>query len=205
MKNILKKLHIVPNESDGIPTSGLDGSSSSKGGGSRRSRTASPSRRNFQLLSDQKPLSGLSNWLSSVTSRHGGSSTSPPCNMDTTSSTCSPSRLDISRDRERLSDGSPSYHFPGSDFVQEVPAGCSEMRESEAMDVEAYQIQLALELSAKEDPEAVQIEAVKQISLGSCPAENTPAEIVAYRYWVSDLFGFVIQPYSLILNHIFQK
>ncbi|KAL0425330.1 UNVERIFIED_CONTAM: putative serine/threonine-protein kinase SIS8 [Sesamum radiatum] len=48
---------------------------------------------------------------------------------------------------------------------------------------EEYQIQLALELSAKEDPEAVQIEAVKQISLGSCPPENTPAEVVAYRYW----------------------
>ncbi|KAA8529722.1 hypothetical protein F0562_034178 [Nyssa sinensis] len=50
---------------------------------------------------------------------------------------------------------------------------------------EEYQIQLALELSAMEDPEAVQIEAVKQISLGSCPPENTPAEVVTYRYWVS--------------------
>ncbi|GMP54363.1 hypothetical protein CsSME_00019562 [Camellia sinensis var. sinensis] len=47
-------------------------------------------------------------------------------------------------------------------------------------DIEEYQIQLALELNAKEDPEAVQIEAVKQISLGSCPPENTPAEVVAY-------------------------
>ncbi|KZV46510.1 hypothetical protein F511_10615 [Dorcoceras hygrometricum] len=50
-------------------------------------------------------------------------------------------------------------------------------------DIEEYQIQLALELSAKEDPEAVQIEAVKQISLGSFPGENTPAEAAAYRYW----------------------
>ncbi|KAB1212311.1 Serine/threonine-protein kinase EDR1 [Morella rubra] len=48
---------------------------------------------------------------------------------------------------------------------------------------EEYQIQLALELSAREDPEAVQIEAVKQISLGSCAVDNTPAEVVAYRYW----------------------
>ncbi|XP_076935052.1 putative serine/threonine-protein kinase SIS8 [Bidens hawaiensis] len=49
---------------------------------------------------------------------------------------------------------------------------------------EEYQIQLALELSAREDPEAVQIEAVKQISLGSCGNNNnTPAEIVAFRYW----------------------
>lgn len=55
---------------------------------------------------------------------------------------------------------------------------------------EEYQLQLALEMSAKEDPEAVQIEAVKQISLGSCDPENTPAEIVAYRYWVSIFVPF---------------
>ncbi|PWA58032.1 protein tyrosine kinase family protein [Artemisia annua] len=48
---------------------------------------------------------------------------------------------------------------------------------------EEFQIQLALELSAKEDPEAVQIEAVKQISLGSCDPVNSPAETVANRYW----------------------
>ncbi|MFS8019632.1 putative protein kinase TKL-CTR1-DRK-2 family [Helianthus anomalus] len=41
---------------------------------------------------------------------------------------------------------------------------------------EEYQIQLALELSAKEDPEAVQIEAVKEISLG-------PSDPLAGRYW----------------------
>ncbi|KAJ8536042.1 hypothetical protein K7X08_034443 [Anisodus acutangulus] len=55
---------------------------------------------------------------------------------------------------------------------------------------EEYQIQLALELSAREDPEAVQIEAVKQISLGSCAPENTPAEIVAYRYWNYNALSF---------------
>ncbi|KAA8530934.1 hypothetical protein F0562_005607 [Nyssa sinensis] len=63
-------------------------------------------------------------------------------------------------------------------------SGSSNSRDPEIE--EEYQIQLALELSAMEDPEAVQIEAVKQISLGSCPSENTPAEVVAYRYWVMD-------------------
>ncbi|PWA74275.1 serine-threonine/tyrosine-protein kinase catalytic domain-containing protein [Artemisia annua] len=56
---------------------------------------------------------------------------------------------------------------------------------------EEYQIQLALELSAREDPEAVQIEAVKQISLASClpptPPQNmninTPSQLLSYRYW----------------------
>ncbi|MFS8007244.1 putative protein kinase TKL-CTR1-DRK-2 family [Helianthus anomalus] len=65
----------------------------------------------------------------------------------------------------------------------QLDAAMDELNNSEVD--EEYQIQLALELSAREDPEAVQIEAVKQISLGSsCPPENTPAaEIVAYRYW----------------------
>lgn len=64
---------------------------------------------------------------------------------------------------------------------------------TEEDDLEDYQLQLALELSAKEDPEAVQIEVAKQISLGSCPVESTPAEVIAYRYWVratSNLFIF---------------
>jgi hypothetical protein len=55
---------------------------------------------------------------------------------------------------------------------------------------EEYQLQLALEMSAKEDPEAVQIEAVKEISLGSCAPNDTPAEILAYRYWVSNFVHF---------------
>ncbi|KAF5767673.1 putative protein kinase TKL-CTR1-DRK-2 family [Helianthus annuus] len=67
----------------------------------------------------------------------------------------------------------------------QLDAAMDELNNSEVD--EEYQIQLALELSAREDPEAVQIEAVKQISLGSSgPPENTPAaaaEIVAYRYW----------------------
>ncbi|KAI3725321.1 hypothetical protein L1987_65105 [Smallanthus sonchifolius] len=63
----------------------------------------------------------------------------------------------------------------------QLEAAMDELRHPEAE--EEYQIQLALELSAREDPEAVQIEAVKQISLGSCPPDNTPSEIIAFRYW----------------------
>ncbi|WJX72060.1 putative serine/threonine-protein kinase sis8 [Trifolium repens] len=55
---------------------------------------------------------------------------------------------------------------------------------------EEYQLQLALEMSAKEDPEAVQIEAVKEISLGSCAPNDTPAEILAYRYWNYNALGY---------------
>ncbi|KAA0050804.1 putative hydrolase YugF [Cucumis melo var. makuwa] len=42
----------------------------------------------------------------------------------------------------------------------------------------------ALELSAREDPKATQIEVVKQINLGSCDPDNTLVEVIAFRYWV---------------------
>ncbi|KAD5960332.1 hypothetical protein E3N88_11804 [Mikania micrantha] len=91
------------------------------------------------------------------------------------------------------------------DEVRVYDSGSGNSRIPEAE--EEYQIQLALELSAREDPEAVQIEAVKQISLGSC----SPAEIVAYRYWnysalsyddkivdgFYDLYGVLVGPTSL--------
>jgi hypothetical protein len=79
-----------------------------------------------------------------------------------------------------------SISSSGFDVVSEAARRDSGSTTSRDPDIEEeYQIQLALELSASEDPEAVQIEAVKQISLGSCAPENTPAEVIAYRYWVS--------------------
>jgi hypothetical protein len=79
---------------------------------------------------------------------------------------------------------------------------------------EEYQLQLALEMSAKEDTGAVQIEALKKISLGSCAPDDTRAEIVAYRYWVSYFVHFkhidfrlnshicyVVMPEVKILEH----
>uniref|UniRef100_A0A0A9H7D3 EDR1/CTR1/ARMC3-like peptidase-like domain-containing protein n=1 Tax=Arundo donax TaxID=35708 RepID=A0A0A9H7D3_ARUDO len=43
-------------------------------------------------------------------------------------------------------------------------------------------MQLALKMSVREDPEAMQIEVAKQISLGSCSLQSSPAEVVAFRY-----------------------
>ncbi|KAJ7975214.1 Protein kinase [Quillaja saponaria] len=115
--------------------------------------------------SEHKPFSGLSGWLHSV--RH---SPSPP----------SSSNL-IRGERMEPSD---SVSSSGLDTVSDSGRRDSGSSNSRDPDVEEeYQIQLALELSAKEDPEAVQIEAVKQISLGSCAPDNTPSEVVAYRYW----------------------
>ncbi|KAK7320191.1 hypothetical protein RJT34_04927 [Clitoria ternatea] len=149
MKNILKKLHIVSNQSE-----------AAQGATSSRS----------QKSNDKK----LSSWLNSVSNRQ--SSPSPPSpnlargeRMETSDSVSS-GGLDIVSDSVRRDSGSSTSRDP------EVE--------------EEYQIQLALELSAKEDPEAVQIEAVKQISLGSCDPDNTPAEVVAYRYWNYSALGY---------------
>lgn len=163
MKNILKKLHIVSNQTEDV-----EGSTSSRG--SKTHDGSSPDR----LLhsrphhnSEHKPFSGLSNWLNTVANRH---SPSPPLSSNVT--------------RVERSEPSDSMSSCGLDVVSDAVRRDSGSSNSRDPDIEEeYQIQLALELSAREDPEAVQIEAVKQISLGSCAPENTPAEIVAYRYW----------------------
>ncbi|KAI4347249.1 hypothetical protein L6164_008077 [Bauhinia variegata] len=162
MKNILKKLHIMPHQSEDS-----EGSTSSKGnkannGSSPKKLLQSRSPQN----SDNKPFSGISSWLHSVTNRQ---TSSPPSSNVT---------------RGERTEPSDSVSSGGLDIVPDLArrdSGSSTSRDPEIE--EEYQIQLALELSAKEDPEAVQIEAIKQISLGSCDPDNTPAEVVAYRYW----------------------
>ncbi|XP_021314202.1 serine/threonine-protein kinase EDR1 isoform X2 [Sorghum bicolor] len=57
-------------------------------------------------------------------------------------------------------------------------------REKEEDDLEAYQIQLVLEMSARDNPEEMEIEVAKQLSLGFCPPQRSPAEVLAVRYWV---------------------
>ncbi|KAF8111343.1 hypothetical protein N665_0076s0318 [Sinapis alba] len=106
------------------------------------------------------PFSGLSNWLSSVGHRK---SPSPPNSLN-------------AKNRDATN---------GDDDA------LAEQQDSKDPEVEEeYQIQLALELSAREDPEAAQIEAMKQFSLGSCAPDNSPAELVAYRYWNYNCLGY---------------
>ncbi|KAI9101600.1 hypothetical protein K1719_023844 [Acacia pycnantha] len=159
MKNILKKLHIMPHQSEDT-----EGSTSSKGNKSNDSPSPKkPSHSRFSQIPENKPLSGLSNWLHAVATKQ-----SP------------------------RTEPSDSMSSGGLDTVSDS-ARCDTTTSSTSKDPEIeeeYQIQLALELSAKEDPEAVQIEAVKQISLGSCDPDNTPAEVVAYRYWNYNALGY---------------
>ncbi|XAR63955.1 Non-specific serine/threonine protein kinase [Bertholletia excelsa] len=155
MKNLLKKLHITSNQSEGS-----EGPTSSKG----------------KKLSEHKPLTPLSGWLNSITNKN--SHNSPPSSLSFAKA-----------ERTELSDSVSSDGLE-LDAALEATRRDSGSSNSRDADMEEYQIQLALELSAREDPEAVQIEAVKQISLGSLPPENAPAEIVAYRYWNYNALGY---------------
>lgn len=121
--------------------------------------------------SDHKSFS-ISGWLNSVTNKK---SPSPPSSSNVTR-------------EERMEPSDSVSSSSGLDAALEETQRDSCSGNLRDPDIEEYQIKLALELSAREDPEAVQIEAVKQISLGSCPPQNTPAEVIAYRYWVSSCF-----------------
>ncbi|XP_076920796.1 putative serine/threonine-protein kinase SIS8 isoform X1 [Bidens hawaiensis] len=138
MKSLLKKLHIRSNQSQS------------------QSQSLNQSSESSEVNISKQPLSSITRWLNSVTSKRNQS----PKSIEEFDSITS-SQLDAA--------------------ISELRGFDDNNRDAEAE--EEHQIQLALELSAREDPEAVQIEAVKQISLGSCVPENTPAEIVACRYW----------------------
>lgn len=195
MKNLLKKLHIGPSQShgdDGPSSPSTKGGGGGGGGGNQ----------------EPKPLSGLSNWLNSVTGKHGPSgqgSPPPPTPPQLLSSSSSPS----SSHRGERREAGPSASSPASASATTSAAADAAAIEAKRTGAaaaetdmeEEYQIQLALEMSAREDPEAVQIEVVKQISLGSCPPESTPAEVLAYRYWVS--FQFSINYLILYLFSFF--
>ncbi|KAJ0255724.1 serine/threonine-protein kinase SIS8 [Hirschfeldia incana] len=117
-----------------------------------------------------KPFSGLSNWLSSVGQRK------------------SPSPPDSFNAKNNNTDASANDDDPPVVEQQDTTTCLSNSKDPEVE--EEYQIQLALELSAREDPEAAQIEAMKQFSLGSCAPDNSPAELVAYRYWNYNCLGY---------------
>lgn len=167
MKNFLKKLHITPNQSDEAEGSI---SATTKSNHNKSSDVSSSPRSHHSNSPEVKPFSGLSNWLSSVGHRK---SPSPPNSFDAKNKNRAPNN-------EAMEHGGDPVVVTGSERVELQDLGSKDPAVEEET-----QIQLALELSAREDPEATQIEAIKQFSLGSCAPENSPAELIAYRYWVS--------------------
>ncbi|KAL8150584.1 hypothetical protein V2J09_020392 [Rumex salicifolius] len=171
MKNLLKKLNAMSNEADSEAPS-----TASKGKKMNFSLGGSISRLKSQSESS-KPFSAVTGWFNSVTNRKSHSSPSSPSNS--------------SKKEETIE----QVESTRSVVLESVPLdagvhGCETIVSKDPSTNEEYQIQLAMELSAKEDPEACQIEAVKQISLGSYPTESDPAEVVAYRYWNYSALGY---------------
>ncbi|CAN6478648.1 unnamed protein product [Victoria cruziana] len=173
MKSLLKRLHIVSEAPDGRDAAEDPGSGklleSSIGG-----KVSPPRSYPSVLRVKQKMLTGLAAWVNSVSGES----------------------LDSSEGDEK---GGEEFSGSGAVGAFDSAAGVpdpSANEESQSLRLmrplmeEECQIQLALALSAKEDPEAFQIERVKQISLGSCPPQYTPAEVVAYRYWDYDALGY---------------
>ncbi|GAB4845296.1 hypothetical protein Ancab_038705 [Ancistrocladus abbreviatus] len=156
MKNLLKKLNVASNQAE----------VKDRSYSSRNNKLGMGSTPRSQNHSEHKPFSALAGWFNSVTNRNSSNA---------------PSSSNVRRQErlEQLESASTSGLDAELDAKRDSESSNSKDPELE----EEYQIQLAMEMSAREDPEAAQIEAVKLISLGSCLAENAPAEVVAYRYW----------------------
>lgn len=177
MKNFLRKLHIGD-------SAGGDGTSSpsvpplpptKKGGGGG---------------GEHKHASGLSGWLSSVTGRPQAPPPPPSLPVPAPAATAAEVEAEESAlatalasavEESRVAREEESRKEAEDERKREVEMEKKEKREAE---LEDYHMQLALEMSVREDPEAMQIEVAKQISLGSCPLQSSPAEVIAFRYWV---------------------
>ncbi|KAH9296134.1 hypothetical protein KI387_039722 [Taxus chinensis] len=179
MRNLLRRLHIGGNHSEDADGSKSSMGRSSEGVGSSQRGKISPSEPPGSLnIFEQKSFSNLSGWLNPIT-RHNSPTAS---NISPGGSSCGSSmkdRLEILGSTSVTPSG--SFDMGRSELVS---ANVGDTQVSDAAMEEEYQIQLAMALSVNDDPEAVQIEAVKQISLGSSSsAQNTSAEVVAHRYW----------------------
>ncbi|CAM0913566.1 unnamed protein product [Alopecurus aequalis] len=156
MKNFLRKLHIGDSAGDGASSPAPP--SKKGGGGGAGVHHHEPAARH---------ASGISSWLSSVAGR-------PPQPPPPAAAEAEEQALAASLQERRAEEEETARKEEGR------------KREIEKQDValEEYHMQLALEMSAREDPEAMQIEAAKQISLGSCPLHtSSAAEVLAFRYW----------------------
>ncbi|KAM0914369.1 hypothetical protein ACQ4PT_011562 [Festuca glaucescens] len=164
MKNFLRKLHIGDSAGDGASSPAPHPPPSSRkggGGGGGAGAHHEPA----------KHASGISSWLSSVAGRPH-----PPPPVPASAAELA---LASSLEERRAEDEEAARR----DSRNEGRKREIEKQEKQEVELEEYHMQLALEMSAREDPEAVQIEVTKQISLGSCPLQSTAAEVLAFRYW----------------------
>jgi hypothetical protein len=159
MKNFLRKLHIGDSAGDGASSPAPHAPPSSRKGGGGAGAHGEPA----------KHASGISSWLSSVAGRP------PP--LPAAALEAEELALASSLEERMAEDEEAARRDSRNE-------GRQREIEKQEVQLEEYHMQLALEMSAREDPEAVQIEVAKQISLGSCPLQSPAAEVLAFRYWV---------------------
>ncbi|KAL6861759.1 hypothetical protein ACP4OV_017459 [Aristida adscensionis] len=193
MKSFLRKLHIGDSAGDGAsspaaapPPHAKKGGGGGGGGGG----------------GEHKHASGISGWLSSVTGRphpppppplpapHPPPPPAAAAPAAAAAAVVEGSALGPSVEERRLAEEAEeerarreSRKEAEEERRREVEVEKKEKQEAVQAELEEYHMQLALEMSVREDPEAMQIEVAKQISLGSCPLQSSPEEVVAFRYW----------------------
>lgn len=180
MKNFLRKLHIGD-------------SAAGDGASSPSAPPAPPTKKGGGI--EHRHASGLSGWLSSVTGRPPHPPPPPP--PPVSAATAAAAALEVGVEESALASSVVEERRAAEEDEErarrESPKEAEQKRRREAetekkekqeAELEDYHMQLALEMSVREDPEAMQIEVAKQISLGSCPIQSSPAEVVAFRYWV---------------------
>nr|CAB3467591.1 unnamed protein product [Digitaria exilis] len=177
MKNFLRKLHIGDSAAgDGTSSPSVPPPPPTKKGGG-----------------EHKHASGLSGWLSSVTGRPHAPPPPPtlPSPAPAAAATATAAEVEAEEsalatalasavEERRVAREEESRKEAEDERKREVEM---EKKEKQKAELEDYHMQLALEMSVRENPEAMQIEVAKQISLGSCPLQSSPAEVIAFRYW----------------------
>nr|CAB3467529.1 unnamed protein product [Digitaria exilis] len=179
MKNFLRKLHI--------------GDSAAGDGTSSPSVPPPPPTKKGGGGGEHKHASGLSGWLSSVTGRPHAPLPPPtlPSPAPAAAATATAAEVEAEEsalatalasavEERRVAREEESRKEAEDERKREVEM---EKKEKQKAELEDYHMQLALEMSVRENPEAMQIEVAKQISLGSCPLQSSPAEVIAFRYW----------------------
>ncbi|XBH64437.1 probable serine/threonine-protein kinase SIS8 [Aegilops tauschii subsp. strangulata] len=209
MKNFFRKLHIGEGSGDGAspPAPPLPRKGSGGGGGGGGGAGHPP------LLPEQRqqqPPSVVSSWLDSVPTRPPPPTPPPPAEAEGSAS-ASPGGEDrrpsgpVGERRRaqeegmerRLSQEGERRRSREEDAVEErVIRESSEAeerkreREKEEDDLEEFQLQLVLEMSARDNPEEMEIEVAKQMSLGFRRPASSLAEVLAARYWNFYALGY---------------
>eukprot|EP00249_Psilotum_nudum_P022895 c28683_g3_i1 orf=411-3836(+) len=208
MKNILRKLHIGGNQDETSEGSKYSSLRSQEGTGVNMRNRMSFLESN-STTGDSKHPSSLSGWLTMV-ARHtlqtasagqnanqAASGESPKHQMESTVEGSGESNTEtvsgaytfspdaVNEGVNIITSGEPMMDTGTESSVDEQGDYLSLSLDEEC------QVQLAMVLSANEDPEAVQIEAVKQISLGSHPSHpSSSAEVMAYQYWNFNVLNY---------------